>query len=175
MQSGNGLTRIITIIAMTCFLVVGAAATSILGRDSVPAARPETALTVGQNPVSNRESKKDRLAVATPVLASFGPPQTASLSEPLRQAFASTAPADIEMPKFAAPAALAAAPKSKLVAKPAPQKYSGEVELRGLDAGKTYKVTDYVHQKDYGTVTGPTGKLNVEFTGNILLEAAPAQ
>ena len=44
-----------------------------------------------------------------------------------------------------------------------------------LEAGKTYKVTDYVHQKDYGTVTGPTGKLNVEFTGNILLEAAPAQ
>jgi hypothetical protein len=135
MQSGNGLTRIITIIAMTCFLVVGAAATSILGRDSVPAARPETALTVGQNPVSNRESKKDRLAVATPVLASFGPPQTASLSEPLRQAFASTAPADIEMPKFAAPAALAAPPKSKLVAKPAPQKsYAllSDVQIAGI-------------------------------------------
>ena len=57
----------------------------------------------------------------------------------------------------------------------AAEKISGEVELRGLDAGKTYKVTDYVNQKDYGTVTGPTGKLNVDFTGNFLLEAAPAQ
>jgi hypothetical protein len=135
MQSGNGLTRIITIIAMTCFLVVGAAATSILGRDSVPAARPETALTVGQNPVSNRESKKDRLTVAAPVLASFGPPQTATLSEPLRQAFASTAPADIEMPKLAAPATQLAAPKPKLVAKPAPQKsYAllSDVQIAGI-------------------------------------------
>ena len=69
---------------------------------------------------------------------------------------------------------LEAAKKEKL-APPKPTNWAGEVELRGLDAGKTYKVTDYVHQKDYGTVTGPTGKLNVDFTGNILLEAAPAQ
>jgi hypothetical protein len=120
------LTRIITIIAMTCFLVVGAAATSILGRDSVPAARSEMALPVAQNPVSNKESKKDRLAVATLALASFEPPQTAGLSEPLRQAFASTAPADIGIPMVAAPAAMPAAPlaaaKPKLVAKLAPQK-----------------------------------------------------
>jgi hypothetical protein len=125
------LTRIVTIIAMTCFLVVGAAATSILGRDSVPAARPEAALTVGQNPVSNRESKKDRLAVTGPVLASFEPAQTATLSEPLRQAFASTAPADIAMPTIAAPAA----PKPKLVAKPAPQKsYAllSDVQIAGI-------------------------------------------
>jgi hypothetical protein len=135
MQSGNGLTRIITIIAMTCFLVVGAAATSILGRDSVPAARPETALTVGQNPVSNKESKKDRLAVAAPTLASYEPPQTATLSEPLRQAFASTAPTDIEMPKLAAPATQLGAPKPKLVAKPAPQKsYAllSDVQIAGI-------------------------------------------
>ena len=120
---------------MTCFLVVGAAATSILGRDSVPTARPETALTVGQNPVSNRENKKDRLAVATPTLASFEPPQTTSLSEPLRQAFASTAPADIEMPKVAAPAAPFSAPKPKLVAKPAAQKsYAllSDVQIAGI-------------------------------------------
>ena len=58
------MTRAITIIALTCFLVVGAAATSILGRDSVPAAGPELASPVVQSPVSNREAKKDRLAVA---------------------------------------------------------------------------------------------------------------
>jgi hypothetical protein len=130
------LTRIVTIIAMTCFLVVGAAATSILGRDSVPMARSEIAFPVAQNPVSNRESKKDRLTIATLALASFEPPQqTASLSEPLRQAFASTAPADLGMPTLTAPAAMPAGPKPKLVAKPAPQKsYTllSDVQIAGI-------------------------------------------
>jgi hypothetical protein len=137
---GNGLTRIITIIAMTCLLVVGAAATSILSRDSVPAARSEIASPVVTNPVANRQSKQDRLAIATLATASFEPPQaTASPSEPLRQAFASSAPADIEMPKMAAPAAMPAAPlvppKPKLVAKPAPQKtYAllSDVQIAGI-------------------------------------------
>ena len=137
---GNGLTRIITIIAMTCLLVVGAAATSILSRDSVPAARSEMASPVVTNPVANRQSKQDRLAVAARATASFEPPQaTASPSEPLRQAFASSAPADIEMPKRAAPAAMPAAPlappKPKLVAKPAPQKtYAllSDVQIAGI-------------------------------------------
>jgi alpha-galactosidase len=52
--------------------------------------------------------------------------------------------------------------------------WSGEVELRGL-ATKTYRVTDYVHNKDLGTVTGPTGKLKVDFKDNLLLEATSAQ
>jgi hypothetical protein len=119
------LTKAITIIAMTCFLIVGAAATSILGRDSVPAARLEMAAPVEKSAVANRESKQDRLAVAKLALASFDPPQTASLSEPLRMAFAAAAPADIEAPKAAAPVAMPAAPLApakKIVAKPAPQK-----------------------------------------------------
>jgi alpha-galactosidase len=58
--------------------------------------------------------------------------------------------------------------------KEAARNWSGEVELRGL-AGKSYHVTDYVHNKDLGTVTGPTGKLKVEFTNNLLIEATPAQ
>jgi len=116
-----------TIIALTCFLVVGAAATSILGRDSVPAARLEMASPLVKTPVSNKDSKKDRLAVAALALAAFEPPQqTASLSEPLRQAYASTAPADIEAPRIAAPAAMPPAPpappKPKLANKPPPQK-----------------------------------------------------
>lgn len=137
---GNGLTRIITIIAVTCLLVVGAAATSILSRDSVPAARSEMASSVVTSPVANRQSKQDRLAVAALAMASFEPPQaTSSPSEPLRQAFASSAPADIEMPKMAAPAAMPAAPlappKPKLVAKPAPQKtYAllSDVQIAGI-------------------------------------------
>ena len=116
-----------TIVALTCFLVVGAAVTSILGRDSVPAARLEMASAVVKTPASNKESKKDRLAVAALALAAFEPPQqTAALSEPLRQAYASAAPGDIEVPKIAAPAAMAPAPlappKPKLANKPPPQK-----------------------------------------------------
>ena len=48
-------------------------------------------------------------------------------------------------------------------------KWSGEVELRGLGHA-AYHATDYVDGKDYGTVTGPTGKLHVDFIGSLLLE-----
>jgi hypothetical protein len=128
-----------TIIALTCFLIVGAAATSILGRDSVPEARAELAAGVVKGPVSNRESKNDRLAVAKLALAAFEPPQTASLSEPLRQAYAASTPADVAMPKIAAPAAMPAAPlappKPKLAAKPPAQKsYAllSDVQIAGI-------------------------------------------
>jgi len=133
------LTRAMTIIALACLLVVGAAAASILGRDSVPAARFEMASPVVKSPVSNRESKKDRLAVATLALASFEPPQTAVLSEPLRQAFASSTPADIEAPKVAAPVAMPVAPpappKPKVASKPPAQKsYAllSDVQIAGI-------------------------------------------
>jgi hypothetical protein len=124
-----------TIIALTCFLIVGAAATSILGRDSVPEARSVITAASVKGPVSNRESKNDRLAVATMALAAFEPPPTAGLSEPLRQAYAAATPADIGMPKIAAPAALPAAPKPKLAAKPALQKsYAllSDVQIAGI-------------------------------------------
>jgi hypothetical protein len=123
------LTRAITIIALTCFLVAGAAATSILSRDSVPAARLETP--VVKSVVSNRESKTDRLKVATLALASFEPPQAAGLNESLRQAYASSAPSDIAMPKAATPAT----PKPKLASKPVPQKsYAllSDVQIAGI-------------------------------------------
>jgi hypothetical protein len=125
------LTKTMTIVALICFLVVGAAATAILGRDSVPAASPQLAAASPapvQTPVSNKENKKDRLAVVSYATAAYEPPQTtAALSEPLRQAYASTAPADIGLPKEVAPPAATAAPvapspKPKAVAKPQPQK-----------------------------------------------------
>jgi hypothetical protein len=119
------LTRATTIIALTCFLVIGAAAISILGRDSVPAARSEmlSPVRVIEGPVANRESKKDRLAVATVTPATFEPPRAASSNEPLRQAAGSSAPADIEAPNVAVPVATPPAPpKPKLVNKPALQK-----------------------------------------------------
>lgn len=126
------MTRAVTIIALTCFLVAGAAAISILGRDIVPTARSEMATNIVKSPVSNRESKTDRLTVVTPALASFEPQRTASLSEPLRQAYASSAPVDIAMPKAAAPVTM---PKPKLANKPAPQKsYAllSDVQIAGI-------------------------------------------
>ena len=115
------MTRTTTLIALTCFLVVGAAAASILGCAGLPAAGSETASAPVQNPVANRQNKQDRLALATMAMAAYEPPQTvAALSEPLRQAYASASPADIEMPNMIA--VPAAPPKPKVVAKPAPQK-----------------------------------------------------
>ncbi|MDE5455774.1 hypothetical protein GWE18_23630 [Bradyrhizobium sp. CSA112] len=137
------MTKTMTIVALICFLVVGAAATAILGRDSVPAAQPQLASAPAaavQTPVSNKESKKDRLAVVSYATAAFEPPQTtAALSEPLRQAYASTAPVDIGLPKEVAPPAAAQAappPKPKAVAKPQPQQKNyallSDVQIAGI-------------------------------------------
>jgi hypothetical protein len=135
------LTKTMTIVALICFLVVGAAATAILGRDSVPAAPLQLAaasVAPVQAPVSNKENKKDRLAVVSYATAAYEPPQTtAALSEPLRQAYASTSPVDIGLPKEVVPAAAQAAPppKPKAVAKPQPQKnYAllSDVQIAGI-------------------------------------------
>jgi hypothetical protein len=106
-----------TIIVLTCFLVVGAAATSILSRDSVPAAGVQTTESTGA-PVSNRESKKDKLAVMTYATASLEPQQNPALSLSLRQAYASVVPSDAMPPQIAAPGAMPSAPKPKLAARP---------------------------------------------------------
>jgi hypothetical protein len=116
------LTRVTTIIALTCFLVVGATAASILGRDSIlggdSAPVEMAAASLSQNPVSNKANKQDKLAVAgTFALASVGPPRDAALNESLRQAYASTAPADTVPPQIAAPQV---PQKPKVVAKPPP-------------------------------------------------------
>jgi ABC-type transporter Mla MlaB component len=94
---------------------------------------------IKKSPVANRENKQDRLALATTALAPFEPPQTAILGEPLRQAFASTAPADIAEPKLAVPSTMPAAPlgpqKPKLASKPQPQKsYAllSDVQIAGI-------------------------------------------
>ena len=112
-----------TIIALTCLLVVGAAAASILGRASVPSAGPAMAMAsaVADGPVSNKASKKDKLAVIIAAQASFEPPATDTIpGTPLRQAFASSTAADIETPKATDPVALPSAPKPKVASKPVP-------------------------------------------------------
>ncbi|MBR1159732.1 hypothetical protein [Bradyrhizobium elkanii] len=139
------MTRAITLAALTCFLLAGAAITAILGRDSLPAAQADI------GPVANRASKQDKLAVTTLAAASFEaqPIEPSANPSPLllraqaaipgatdtvRQAYASVEPADIGLPKItdpvdaaqpkiAEPAPVAPAPpKPKAAAKPAPQK-----------------------------------------------------
>ncbi|HVQ71497.1 MAG TPA: hypothetical protein VMT08_28750 [Bradyrhizobium sp.] len=126
------MTKTMTIGALICFLVAGTAATAIIGRDSGPAPLQLAAASVAavQTPVSNKANKKDRLAVVSYTLAAYETPETtAALSESLRQAYASTGPADLGLPKEVAPAAPMAPaasspitpPKPKAVAKPQPQ------------------------------------------------------
>ena len=99
------LTRAITIVALTCILVVGAAATAILGRDSVPAvsadyAAPTVNNPVSKNPVSNKQAKADKLAVVALATAAVEPQQQVDpqFSEPLRQAYAAAEPSDLAVP-----------------------------------------------------------------------------
>ncbi len=124
------LTRAITIVALICILVAGAAATAILGRDSVPAVSADYVAPEGKTPVvSNKQAKSDKLAIATYALAAYEPPP--QFSEPLRQAYAAAAPADLAVPNVTAPPA---APKPK-AAKPAVQKnYAllSDVQIAGI-------------------------------------------
>ncbi len=152
------MSRAITIIVLTCFLVLGAATTAILGRDSVPSVSAEMITQAPPKPLAaNRAAKADRL-VPTLALASaaIDPVQVPAdklsqapvLTEPLRQAFAAATPADVPMPKSTssasvneapAPAettaAIEPAPKPKVVTKPQPQKtYSllSDVQIAGI-------------------------------------------
>ncbi|MBR0840525.1 hypothetical protein JQ607_10035 [Bradyrhizobium liaoningense] len=148
------MSKAITIIALTCFLVLGAATTAILGRDSVPSVSAEM---ISQTPpakplATNRAAKADRLvptlALASAAIEPVQVPadrlaQAPVLTEPLRQAFAAATPSDFPMPKAGAHEAPAAAEvpavevpaKPKVVAKPQPQKsYSllSDVQISGI-------------------------------------------
>src|SRR5262245_36947127 len=139
------LTRAITIVALTCILVAGAAATSILGRDSVPAVSPDYAAPiasnpVSNNPVSNKQAKADKLAIVALATAAVEPQQQAvpqfvapQFSEPLRQAYAAAAPSDLAVPNVTTEP-----PTQKPVAaRPAVQKnYTllSDVQIAGIKA-----------------------------------------
>ncbi|MCP3370495.1 hypothetical protein [Bradyrhizobium cajani] len=148
------MSKAITIIALTCFLVLGAATTAILGRDSVPSVSAEM---ISQTPpakplATNRAAKADRLvptlALASAAIEPVQVPadrlaQAPMLTEPLRQAFAAATPSDFPMTKASGHEAPAAAEvpavevpaKPKVVAKPQPQKsYSllSDVQISGI-------------------------------------------
>jgi hypothetical protein len=149
------LSKAITIVVLTCFLVLGAATTAILGRDSVPSVSAEMISQASpKSPLAtNRAAKADRLVPTLALASAAMEPvvqvsadklsQTPVLTEPLRQAFAAATPADFPMPKASvneAPAAAEApvveAPaKPKVAAKPQPQKnYSllSDVQISGI-------------------------------------------
>jgi alpha-galactosidase len=50
--------------------------------------------------------------------------------------------------------------------------WQGKLDLRGLDKNSSYKVFDYEHDKDLGTVTGQDPKLTTRFTNHLLLEVS---
>jgi len=52
-------------------------------------------------------------------------------------------------------------------------RHDGRVELRGLASGRTYRLRDYVNERDLGAVTGPVAMLTVRFERSLLLEAVP--
>jgi hypothetical protein len=123
------LTRTITLVALILSLTAGAAIISVLGRDSVPMATAEMIPAKAIAPVANRDSKHDKLAVALPPAASAEPAPAVNLSEPMRQAYASSNPTDTEAENAVAAAmpavtgaVLPAAAKPKVAAKPQPQK-----------------------------------------------------
>jgi len=128
------VTRTTTILALVCFLVAGAALASVLGRDTVSAARFETPPKVAKSPASNRESKKDKLPLALAGLPSTAD-DTKRLPEQLRQAFASDSPFSPQPPKLAAPQTAPSVDKPKAAAKPAVQKsYAllSDIQIAGI-------------------------------------------
>jgi hypothetical protein len=100
------LSKAITILALTCFLVLGAAIASVLSNQSLQVSVAEAPAPL-QNPVANRAAKQDRLAVVSLAQASVPPLQASARSaerndkadEALRQAYASSSPADLEAAK----------------------------------------------------------------------------
>ncbi len=53
----------------------------------------------------------------------------------------------------------------------APQ-WNGPIELRGLE-NRDYHLVDYVNNKDFGTIHGPTAKISTAFKKHLLLQAEP--
>jgi len=52
------------------------------------------------------------------------------------------------------------------------RRWQGKVELRGLKNG-SFKVVDYVNNKEIGTVQGPKAVIDVKFEDSLLLEVIP--
>jgi hypothetical protein len=117
------LTRTLTICALACILLVGAAVASILARDSVPSASFAATASDPTDPVSNRQGKQDKLPVAAVMASLEQQPVDPALAESLRRAFAPDSSVAAAPPAVTSPAIPSQPPaKPKLVTRPAPQK-----------------------------------------------------
>ena len=154
----NGLSKAITIIALTCFLVGGAAVTSILSRESMSASEEATPAPVVKDPVANRAAKQDRLAVFGLAQASMEPPQTTAATDVLRQAYASSSPADVEAAKAvaaltqSAPVA-AKVPMTTPVTATAPTVEAPPVTVSALQPAKPKVASKPAPQKSYALLS----------------------
>jgi len=137
------LTKSITLLALACLLVAATAVASILTRESIPAAGVAASLSDLKGPViSNREAKQDKLTVAVLSELPAASAQSAGLAEPLRQAYASSVDANIEIAREAvaamvAPAqtaAIPAPPKPKAASHPPQKSYAflSDVQIAGI-------------------------------------------
>lgn len=124
------MTKIATLLALACVLLLGASAASILARASVPAAGTAGMAPIS-SPVANRDSKADKLTYVAAAPASqadaaeVADDTTIASSRPVQLAYA----ADDSLPTGAVRSATALPPvvttapaqKPKVVAKPAPK------------------------------------------------------
>lgn len=93
------MSKAITIITLTCFLIGGAAVTSVLSRGYLSLPEAQTPASVARSPIANREHKHDRLSVMSLAQASVPSALSQAPTEVLRQAYASSSGADVEAAK----------------------------------------------------------------------------
>lgn len=126
-QTETGLTRTLTFLVLGCLLLTGVAVASILGRDSVPMSSSsnvaQSSIPVARGPVSNRESKKDRLAPAA-LMASLDAAATEPAADQLRQAFANEGAVELPQTSTVLPPVVVPqpSPRAKAAAKNAGHK-----------------------------------------------------
>ena len=152
----GGVRQVIVTVALTGCLVAGAAAASILMRDSVQmagAAIPSPVIQSAAHPISNWESKRDRLPIhltdsaalelTTGTLSPESPPQGSAEAAPARQAVAPTKPANANPVKAeTAPAVVKSALAKPVSQKPEPLLSDGQIagikERLKLSSGQEY-------------------------------------
>jgi hypothetical protein len=123
------LTRTLTLLVLGCVLLAGAAAATILGRGSIPAASGidvDSHVAMSRGPLSNTQGKTDRLPSAGAVLAALAPQGRAAdpLVEPLRQAFAADGTIATPAPAGLPPMAGLQPAKPKAALKPVQKTYT---------------------------------------------------
>jgi alpha-galactosidase len=55
------------------------------------------------------------------------------------------------------------------------KEWKGKIALRGLKSGISYRVTDYVNNRDFGEVTGTENIITADFENFLLLKAEPVK